>query len=103
MVSREELVQICQAFDRRGRGLGGGRISGEDLNQSQIITQLQEKRRPSPVPQDSPPKLVTLMEKCWNDQRFLRPEFKKVVREFQDMTPSQQTSRVGSAGLSAAE
>ena len=78
-------------------------ISGEDLNRSQIITQLQAKRRPSPIPQDSPPELVTLMEKCWNDQRFFRPEFKKVVRELQDMAPSQQTSQVGSAGLSAAE
>ena len=50
------------------------------LQREQIIAQLVVGRRPSPVPEDSPPQLVALMEACWEQEPFVRPDFKRVVR-----------------------
>ena len=51
------------------------------LPQQTIITQITAERRPSPIPDDSPSELVTLMKKCWAQDPYLRPEFGRVVRQ----------------------
>ena len=56
-------------------------IAFEGRLQQQIIAQVTAGRRPSPIPEDSPPELVTLMEKCWAQDPYLRPEFEGVVRQ----------------------
>ena len=58
------------------------------LQPEQIIAQLIMGRRPSPIPEDSPPQLVTLMEKCWHQEPFLRPEFKEVVWQMKSAATS---------------
>ena len=50
------------------------------LQPEQIIAQLIMGRRPSPIPEDSPPQLVALMEACWEQEPFVRPDFKRIVR-----------------------
>ena len=50
------------------------------LQREQITAQLVVGRRPSPIPEDSPPQLVALMEACWEQEPFVRPDFKRIVR-----------------------
>ena len=54
------------------------------LNESQIIAQINAKQRPSPIPTDSPPELITLMKECWAHDTAMRQKFKGVVADLQD-------------------
>ena len=56
-------------------------VAFEGLQEAQITAQLIAGRRPAPIPEDSPPQLVTLMEKCWHQEPFVRPDFKNIVRQ----------------------
>ena len=56
------------------------KIVFEGLQREQITAQLVVGRRPSPIPEGSPPKLVALMEECWEQEPFVRPDFKRIVR-----------------------
>ena len=60
----------------------------EGLNRAQIIAQVIAGKRP-PIPEDSPPEMIELMEKCWHDVAFVRPSFKGptgVVGAFQKIS-----------------
>ena len=58
-------------------------VAFEGLEKAQIIARLIAGKRPSPIPEDSPRQLVTLMERCWHQEPYVRPDFKKVVRQMQ--------------------
>ena len=53
------------------------------LPQEQITARVISEKRPSPIPENSSLQLVTLMERCWHQEPFVRPEFKKVVQQMQ--------------------
>ena len=53
----------------------------EGLNQAQIIAQISQKQRPSPIPTDSPRELIELMEYCWAHDVAMRPKFKQVLED----------------------
>ena len=56
----------------------------EGLNESQIIAQINAQQRPSPIPTDSPPELITLMKECWAHDTAMRQKFKGVIADLQD-------------------
>ena len=56
----------------------------EGLNESQIIAQINAQQRPSPIPTDSPPELITLMKECWSHDTAMRQNFKGVIADLQD-------------------
>ena len=56
----------------------------EGLNESQIIAQINAQQRPSPIPTDSPPELITLMKECWAHDTAMRQNFKGIVSDLQD-------------------
>ena len=60
------------------------KIAFEGLNKSQIIAQINAQQRPSPIPTDSPPELITLMKECWAHDTAMRQKFKGVVSDLQD-------------------
>ena len=60
------------------------KIAFEGLNKSQITARITLKQRPSPIPTDSPPELITLMKECWAHDTAMRPKFKEVVADLQD-------------------
>ena len=51
------------------------------LPQEQITARVISEKRPSPIPEDSPSQLVTLMERCWHQEPRVRFDFKEVVRK----------------------
>ena len=53
----------------------------EGLNQAQIIAQISQKQRPSPIPAESPSELIELMEYCWAHDVAMRPKFKQVLED----------------------
>ena len=57
----------------------------EGLNTPQIIAQISHKQRPSPIPTDSPPELIELMEDCWAHDAAMRPKFKRVLETISDL------------------
>ena len=57
----------------------------EGLNESQITAQINAKQRPSPIPTDSPPELIELMEDCWAHDAAMRPKFKQVLETISDL------------------
>ena len=59
----------------------------EGLNQPQIIAQVDAGRRPSPIPEDSPPELVALMKKCWEQEPFVRPDFARIANQLKPLLP----------------
>ena len=53
----------------------------EGLQPPQILAQVVSGIRPSPIPGDSPPELITLMQECWDAEPYERPDFESIVRE----------------------
>ena len=49
------------------------------LNESQIIYQINQRKRPSPIPAESNSELIELMEHCWAHDVAMRPKFKQVL------------------------
>ena len=69
------------------------------LHEAMITARVITGRRPSrefPIPEDSPPELITLMEKCWNDKPSKRPPFQRIVQDLQ----ATSTASVASTSLS---
>ena len=65
------------------------------LHEAQIAAQIIYGRRPSrefPIPEDSPPELITLMEKCWDDDPSKRPPFQQIVQDLQATSTTSMTS-----------
>ena len=69
----------------------------EGLQQPQIIAQVGAGKRPSPIPEGSPPELVTLMEKCWTGEPFVRPDFMRIVSQLQRISKDQDSAEVSTA------
>ena len=76
-------------------------IPFQGLQQPQIYAQVPAGKRPSPIPEDSPPKLVTLMEKCWAHEPFVRPDFRRIVSELQRITAQLDLTEVNSPPIRA--
>ena len=60
----------------------------ELTDESQIGVAVVSGRRPSPIPSDIPPKLVELMEQCWQHDTARRPNFQTIVRTLRHLLPS---------------
>ena len=60
----------------------------ELTDESHIIAAVLDGRRPSPIPSDIPPKLVELMEQCWQHDTARRPNFQTIVRTLRHLLPS---------------
>ena len=57
----------------------------EGLQQPQIFARVPKGERPSPIPENSPSGLVTLMEACWASEPFVRPDFKRIVGKLRQL------------------
>ena len=57
----------------------------EGLNRAQIIAQISQNLRPSPILTDSPPEMIGLMEECWAQDTFPRPTFADIVETLSDL------------------
>ena len=62
-------------------------VPHEGQNQAQITAQVGAGRRPSPIPEDSPPELVALMKKCWEQEPFVRPDFARIANQLKPLLP----------------
>ena len=60
----------------------------ELTDETQIAVAVLHGRRPSPIPSDIPPKLVELMEQCWQHDTARRPNFQTIVRKLRLLLPS---------------
>ena len=57
----------------------------ELTDETHIVVAVVHGRRPSPIPSDIPPKLVKLMEQCWEHDTARRPNFQTIVPEVDDV------------------
>ena len=57
----------------------------ELTDETHIVVAVVHGRRPSPIPSDIPPKLVELMEQCWQHDTARRPNFQTIVRTLRQL------------------
>ena len=73
-------------------------VAFKGLNVTQIIAQISQRNRPSPIPTDSPAALITLMEECWAHDTAMRPKFERVL---EDLRSTAEDMNLGSVTLSS--
>ena len=80
------MTNFCQQSDVYSYGILmwevlSRKIPFEGMNEAQIIAHLNEGKRPTPTPEDSPDDLIELMQECWAQSVGMRPKFTGVFDE----------------------